>query len=224
MGSGEARATFSELLSSEDLAALRERGGRRRFRRGAILMGEGQAGAEVLLLVSGRVKVSHATAAGRELVLQIRGPGELLGELAVIDERARSSTVEALEPVEALAISAADFRALLDARPSLAAVLMRSLSDKLRDVDRRRIELGATQTLGRVAARLLELADEYGSAGERGIVIELPITQEELAGWTGSSREAVAKALQTLRRLGLVSTGRRRITVLDREGLARQAP
>ncbi len=87
----------------------------------------------------------------------------------------------------------------------------------------RRIEFASAQTHGRVAARLLELADRHGEPDGEAIVITLPISQEELAGWTGSSREAVAKALATLRDLDLIRTERRRITVLDAAGLMRQS-
>jgi CRP/FNR family transcriptional regulator, cyclic AMP receptor protein len=217
------RVEFLELLEPEDREALRARGAVRRFRSGATLMYEGQAGEEVLLLLEGRVKVTSITAEGREIVLRFCGPGELLGELSVLEERPRSSTVEALESVEALAISGTDFRALAESRPSLALALFRMISHRFRDADRKRIEFGASHTLGRVAARLVELAERYGGLGEGGTVIDLPISQEELAGWTGSSREAVAKALQTLRQLGLITTERRRITVLDPEGLRRQS-
>jgi CRP-like cAMP-binding protein len=219
-GSGEFLAT----LDPGDRDALLARGGTRRFRAGASLMHEGQAGDEVMVLVEGRVKVTTTTREGKEIVLRFCGPGELLGELSVIDDRPRSGTVEALEPVEALAISAAEFRALLNARPTMAISLLRVIARRFLDADRKRIEFAAAQTLGRVAARLIELAERYGEADERGaIAISLRISQEELAGWTGSSREAVAGALQTLRGLNLISTERRRITVLDLDGLSAQA-
>ena len=185
-------------------------------------MHEGGPGAEVMLLVSGRVKVSVTTAEGREIVLGFQGPGELIGELAVIDERPRTGTSEALEPVEVLAVAAPEFRALLE-RPGFARAMMRSLVARFRDADRRRVEFAAAQTLGRVAARLLELMERHGEPTEDGVAITLPISQEELAGWTGSSREAVAKALATLRELGAIRTERRRITVLDAEALGRRA-
>ena len=215
-------ASVLELLDEADRRELERRGGRRRFKTGSTLMHEGSRGAEVLMLVSGRVKASVTNADGREVVLGFGGPGDLVGELALIDDRARSSTVEALEEVEAIAVSAPDFRALL-ARPGFAGALLRSLAQRFRDVDRRRIEFASAQTHGRVAARLLELADRHGEPDGEAIVITLPISQEELAGWTGSSREAVAKALATLRDLDLIRTERRRITVLDAAGLMRQS-
>jgi CRP/FNR family cyclic AMP-dependent transcriptional regulator len=85
------------------------------------------------------------------------------------------------------------------------------------------VEFGTSDTIGRVAARLVELAERYGRPSEHGVRIDLPITQEELASWVGSSREGVNKALHTLRGLHWVETERRSITVLDVEALRRRA-
>jgi CRP/FNR family transcriptional regulator, cyclic AMP receptor protein len=216
--------TVLDQLADEDRRELEARGGHRRFKAGSTLMHEGSPSSEVLLLLRGRVKVTVTTAEGREVVLQFCGPGDLIGELSVIDGGSRSATAEALESVEALAVSAVGFRAMIDERPGLAGTLLRSLVRRFRDADRKRIEFAAAQTLGRVAVRLVELVDRYGEPSDAGIAITLPISQEELAGWTGSSREAVAKALHTLRSLGLIRTQRRHIVVLDEEALRRQAP
>jgi CRP/FNR family transcriptional regulator, cyclic AMP receptor protein len=215
--------SFLALLDEPDRREFEDRAATRRFKAGSTLMHEGAPGAEVMLLLRGRVKVTVTTVEGREIVLQFCGPGELLGELSVIDEVPRSGTTEALEPIEALAISATDFRALVATRPGFANALVRHLVHRYRNADRMRIEFAAAQTLGRVAARLVELVDRHGETAEDGMVITLPLSQEELAGWTGSSREAVAKALQALRSLGLIRTERRRITVLDVDALRRQA-
>jgi CRP/FNR family transcriptional regulator, cyclic AMP receptor protein len=212
-----------DLLEEDDRREFEARAGRRRFKAGSTLTHEGAPGSEVLVIVSGRVKITVTTAAGREIVLQFCGPGDLVGEFAVIDRGSRSGTAEALEPVEALAISAADFRAMIETMPGFAVALLRSVVRRFRDSDRMRVEFAAAQTLGRVAARLIELADRHGEPVDGGIAITLPLSQEELAGWTGSSREAVAKALHTLRALGYIRTERRRIIVLDEEELRRQA-
>jgi CRP/FNR family transcriptional regulator, cyclic AMP receptor protein len=217
------RSSFLGLLEADDRRELEARAGHRRFKVGSTLMHEGGPGAEVLLVLSGRVKVAVTTAGGREIVLQFCGPGELIGDLAVIDRESRSGTAEAMEPVEALAISAPDFNAMIERRPGFAAALLRDLVRRFRDADRRRVEFAAAQTLGRVGARLVELADRHGERVDGGVAITLPISQEELAGWTGSSREAVAKALATLRDLGYIRTERRRITVLDEDGLRARA-
>jgi CRP/FNR family transcriptional regulator, cyclic AMP receptor protein len=215
---------FLSLLDAEDREALLARAGRRRFRRGALLIHEGDPGDEVFALLSGRVKVVGTTRDGRDVIVRFAGPGELLGELAVIDGQPRLASIEAIDAVEALAISGREFRALLDSHPGISVALLRSLARRFRGADRARVEFAASQTLGRVAARLLELIDRYGEpAGDGAVAIDLPLSQEELAGWTASSREAVAKALQTLRNLGIVSTERRRITVLDPEALRNHA-
>lgn len=185
-------------------------------------MHAGQAGNEVMVLISGRVKVTYLTEEGREVVLDFRGPGDLIGEIAVVDGRPRANDVQALDAVEALTVPAADFKTLVAGRPTFANQLLRDVLRRFRDSDRKLVEFGASHAIGRVAARLVELVDRFGTVTSSGHVIDLPITQEELAGWTGASREAVAKALHTLRASGLIATDRRLITVLDLEGLKRR--
>jgi CRP-like cAMP-binding protein len=214
---------FLGALAPQEAASLRQCAVPRRFRRGQALFHEGAASDRVLALVSGRVKISTTTDEGKEVVLAYRGPGDLLGELSVIDGQPRSAGAEAIEPVQALAIAAADFRAFLVAHPHVGLMLLHTLSRRLRDADRKRVEYGAHDTVGRVAARLLELANRYGEPVTDGVRIGLPLTQEELAGWTGASRESVSKALQTLRNAGWVATERRRITVIDQDALRRRS-
>lgn len=213
---------FFADLDPADREAITSRSGRRRVRAGSTVMYEGQPGTEVLVLISGRVKVTYLTREGREVVLDFRGPGDLLGEMAVVDGNPRSNTVSAIEDAEVLAIPAPAFKALVASSPTLANALLRTMIRRFRDADRKLIEFGASQTVGRVAARLVEMVERFGKVTPAGHVIDLPITQDELAGWTGASREAVAKALHSLRELGLITTDRRRFTVLDREGLERR--
>jgi CRP-like cAMP-binding protein len=195
----------------------------RRFARGAALFHERQPSDRVAMLLAGRVKLYSTTVDGREVLFEVRGPGELLGELGSIDGRPRSASALALEPVEALVVPAADFRSIIERSPRAAVHLLGVVAGRLREADRRRVEYAAFDTVGRVAARLVELAGRYGEPGPEGVLIDLTITQEELAGWTGASREAVSKALHQLRGLGWIETGRRRIRVLDLEELRRRA-
>jgi CRP-like cAMP-binding protein len=97
------------------------------------------------------------------------------------------------------------------------------LSSRLRDADEKRIEFSAYDSVGRVARRLVEMAARFGDPQDQGLRITLPLSQEELAGWTGSSREAVSKALQSLRSKGLIETERRAVTILDLPRLASRA-
>jgi CRP/FNR family transcriptional regulator, cyclic AMP receptor protein len=214
---------FLDALSEEEAAYLRARGAKRRFPRGDALFREQEPSDRVMLLLAGRVKIASVAVDGRESVLAFRGPGEVLGELSAIDGKPRSAGVTAVDPVVALVIPTRAFRAFLERSPRASLWILERLVARLREADRKRAEYGTSDTIGRVAARLVELAERYGRPSEHGVRIDLPITQEELASWVGSSREGVNKALHTLRGLHWVETERRSITVLDMEALRRRA-
>lgn len=215
--------TFLALLSDGDRDALLVRGGRRRFARGEHLMHQGEPGDRVIVLLEGHVKASYVDSEGRELVLSFRGPGDVLGELTFTHGEPRSSNVTAIEPVEARALAASEFRAYLEDRPTAALTLIDVISRRFRDANRARAQFGDLDTVGRVAARLIELCERYGDPTGSGIEIALPVSQEDLGSWTASSRASVAGALRTMREQGWIKTERRRITVLDLPALSRRA-
>jgi CRP/FNR family cyclic AMP-dependent transcriptional regulator len=214
---------FLAALSTEETAALRAPAVVRSFPRGTALFHERQAADRVLVVLQGCVKLSCVSDGGKEVVLAIRGPGDLLGELAAIDGEPRSATATALEAVEALSLSAGDFRSFLEAHPRAALTLLTVLTRRLRDADRKRVEFAAEDTMTRVAARIVELSERFGDKVARGLEIDLPISQEELAGWTGCSRDSVVNALLAMRGLGWIETQRRQILVRDIDALRRHA-
>ena len=213
---------FSDSLTPAESAALESTGIRRTYVRGQALFHEHGAPDRVLVLLSGFVKLSRLSEDGREVILAIRGPGDLIGEQSAIDGRPRSATATALDHVTSLVLSKSDFLGLLEREPRIAIVVLKMLSNRLRESDVGRMELSLQDATARVAARILELSKRFGDDGETGVEIHLPISQEELAGWTGCSRDSVVKALQAMRSLGWIETGRRRITVLDRDALHRR--
>lgn len=198
-----------------------ELGRAKRFRKGAVLFAEGDRADRVVVIAGGQVKVTRATDAGREVVLGVRGPGEVLGELSALDGGVCSATAVALGPVEASVIPASTFRQYLAEQPGAAYRLLDVVVRRLREADRVRVEFGAFDTVARVASRLVELARTHGAPVAEGVEISLPLSQDELAGWVGASREAVAKALRQLRAAGCIETGRRRIVVRDLDRLDR---
>jgi CRP/FNR family cyclic AMP-dependent transcriptional regulator len=214
---------FMARLDPADRAALVERGRQRRFPAGASLFLEGDSCSTVIIVVSGRVKAFSLTEQGEEIVLAVRGPGALLGELSAVDGAPRGSSVAALEPVAALVVPIGSFFEFLRLHGGAATVLLQMVTSRLRDADRKRVEFAAFDIAARVARRLVELADRFGEPDEHGVRISVALSQDELAGWVGASREAVAKALRVLRTRGFVSTGRRTMTVLDLDGLRRRA-
>jgi CRP-like cAMP-binding protein len=217
-------AGWFALLPARERAAFHDRGVDRRYQPGATLFHEGDLSEFVVVVLKGRVKVSVATPNGKEVVLAVRTPGEVLGEVSALDASPRSATATAIDAVEARVVAGEEFRQFLAGSPPAALALLVSVCRRLRTSDQRRVEFVALDSTGRVAGRLVELADQFGvPSPDGGIRIDVPITQEELAGWTGSSREAVGKALQTLRRRGWILTGRRRIIVADLEALRSRA-
>jgi CRP-like cAMP-binding protein len=214
---------FLDALTEDERSWLQERGVVRSFPQGTALFHEKQGSDRVMLVLEGRVKIATSSEDGKERVLAFRGQGEALGELSAIDGRPPSASVIAVDPVQALVLPAADFRAFLEHNPRVMFFLMQRLIGRLREADRKRVEFGTTDTIGRVAARLLELSERYGKRTPEGVRIDLPITQEELASWVGSSREGVNKALNTLKALHWIDMERRSITVLEMESLRRRA-
>jgi CRP-like cAMP-binding protein len=160
---------------------------------------------------------------GHELILALRGPGDVIGELSAVDDSPRSATAVAIEPVEALVVSAADFASFMQRTPTAALALVRVLSRRLREADRMRLEFAAGDSVGRVAARLTELCEQFGQPDGDAVRIDLSLSQEELAAWTACSREAVSKALQAMRRMGWIETRRRGITVLNPDSVRGRA-
>jgi CRP-like cAMP-binding protein len=214
---------FWSALPSPDQAAMLAAGTVRTYARGRALLLQEQMPDAVIVLRSGQVKVSRSTTTGREVVLAIRGPGELLGELAALDGQPRSASVVALEPVEALVLSPHAFRTFLAEHPAASMALLGMLTRRLRDADAKRAGFSSLTTLGRVAERVLELAERFGTEEQGYTRIELRISQDELAAWSGASLESAVRALATMRSLHWIETGRREIRVLDMEAVRRAA-
>lgn len=188
--------TFMQRLTDGERDELIALGIRRRFPRDSVLMFQDEPEEHLLLLLGGRVKVTRAAADAHELLLAIRDRGDLLGELGFIDGQPRLATVTALEDAEAVLLPGREFRAHLESNPRVAIVLLESVALRFRESTVRRLQFAASDTLGRLAARLVELADRYGEPGPGGsLLVTMPISQDDLASWTGASRAGVAAGL-----------------------------
>jgi CRP/FNR family cyclic AMP-dependent transcriptional regulator len=203
---------FASGLSEAERHALFGAGRPRTYPRNARVFCEGDHSDFVVVIVEGRAKVLVTTRDGGESVLGVRGRGSLVGELAAFDGGPRVATVVALEPLTVRLLTAEEFRAFVARQPGAGVELIRMLIGRLREADRRRAEFGTYDTLPRVARLLGELVTDDRP-------LEVRLSQDEIAGLVGASRESVARALGTLRRRGLVSTGRRTITVVDLDEL-----
>jgi len=215
--------TFLAMLDERERDALLALGRRRRFGARTVLIFEDDSDEQVLILLSGRVKVTQDSHGGREIILSIRDPGDILGELGFIDRRPRAATVSALEDVEAMAVAGRLFREHLESTPRVAVVLLETVARRFRDATARRSERVASDTMGRLAARMVELGERYGTPSDGVIAIDSPLSQDELAQWTGASRAGVAQALQAMRELGWIQTTRRRLTLVKPDALRARA-
>lgn len=206
---------FLRQLGTVDAEALVHQVRRKAVPKAQSILHAGAAGDDVVLVLAGRVKLLAYGTEGREVVLAIRGPGELIGEMAALGGQRRTATAIAVDDVEAGYLGADELRAFLLDHPDAALVLIRTLVRRLAEADRDRIDLATQDSVGRVAKRLLELAIDHGAPADHGTRIELSLSQDELASWTGATRETVSRALRLMRGLGWVATDHRSITVLD---------
>lgn len=212
--------TFFAGLDAVERESLLARGVKRAFQRGSVLMFQEDPDDRVMVILGGRVKVVRIDEHGHDLMLSIRDPGDVLGELAFIDGGPRVATVSALGPTQALVMPAETFRRHLETTPRVAVVLLEIVARRFRAATEQRAQLGTLDTMGRLAARILELAERYGEPDSDGdTIVTLPISREDLATWTGASRAGLADAMRRLRELGWVQTDGRRLIVRDTDAL-----
>ena len=216
-------ASFLGGLAAADLEALHAAARIRRYRSGELLLREGDAPSAVLAILAGTVKLTKTATSGREAVLELRGAGEVVGELGAIDGQSRSASAVALGEVEALVLPADGFNALLRERGGLAHQLLITEVARIREASGRQLELGTADVVGRVCRRLAELAASHGVPMDGGVLVRGAISQQELADWSGISRDGVVRALGELRRLGWVDTGRQRLLIRDLGAITRRA-
>ncbi len=211
---------FLELLSPADANDVLALGVRRRLPARSILFHEGDEGTACAIVTEGRLKASYWSADGREVLLNVHRPGEAVGVVSVIDGDVRTASVSALEPVDIVMVPREALLELSSQRPAVAFALMNELCHLFRTSNRKQLDFGTLDTLGRVARQLATLAESFGEAHPDGLLIDLPLTQQDLANWVGASREAAGKAMQHLERLGYVSSPRRRqVVVRDLDAL-----
>ena len=200
-------------LPPELMEQLRGRTALGRYRRGDPVFEKGDPATQLFVVFSGRVAIVAKTSDGRESVLTVLGPGALFGEMAMFDSGVRSAHARALTTVHLIAVDFDDVRDVLARRPEVMWTVVRILARRLRATDEALADAIFLDVTGRTAKRLLELAD-----GENEF--RMPLTQEELAGMVGASRERVNKAIALFVKLGWIEiTGRSRYRIVNREEL-----
>ena len=206
---------FAELDDSA-LEAVAGASASRELRRGDVIFTEGAEPDHLYVVEDGRIAIASKSDDGRESVFALMERGDLFGEMGLLDGLGRSAEARALEPSQIVEIPYGPVRQAFEARPELLWGVVALLAGRLRSMDAQLADSVFLDVTGRTAKRLLDMAGEQDE-------FLLPITQEELAGMVGASRERVNKAIASFVRLGWIDQSDRRYRILDREQLSRRA-
>jgi CRP/FNR family transcriptional regulator, cyclic AMP receptor protein len=191
--------------------------------RGHIVFSEGDIGDRLFIVIDGKVKITRASADGRENLIAVLGTGEMFGELSLFDPGPRTASVSAITDSTLASLDHDDLRPLLLERPGVAVELLQALAQRLRRTNEAMADLVFTDVPGRVAKALLDLADKFGVVEADGTRVRHDLTQEELAQLVGASRETVNKALSEFAHRGWLRIEGRSVLLLEPDRLARRA-
>lgn len=215
------RVPVFSTLSSEELEHVAQVAVPRRFEAGEVVFKEGDEGSTCYIVRSGRARAVREHADGRSITLAHFGPGDIFGEMAMLDGERRSATVESIEATDAIAILSADMHRLLREYPDISVKLIAALGQRLRETNERLARQSFQTVQSRVAAALAELVLTARMEGQTEGDVVIMSTQAELAQLAGSSRESASRFLAVLERAGIISQGRGKLTVHDPEALGR---
>ena len=184
---------------------------------------EGDRGERLYIITDGKMKLGHTSKDGRESLLAVLGPGELLGELSLFDPGPRTATATALTETSLMGLGHGALRPWLTGRPEVAEALLQALAQRLRRTNEQMADLVFSDVPGRVAKTLLELGEKFGRPLPDGIHVTHDMTQEELAQLVGASRETVNKALADFAARGWIRLESRSVILIDPERLDRRS-
>lgn len=207
-------------LSPEQLSRLEARARVRRFERNSPIYAPGDQADGVLLLSEGRVRICDFTAEGKQAILAFIEPGELFGELAVVDAAPREERAEAIVPSTVIFIPGDVIRSLIETVPDVSLGITRLIGLRRRRIERRLKALLFRSNRERLVHLLLDLAEQYGRTETRGLRIGLRLSHQDLANVIGSTRETVTITLGELQNDGLILVARQTLVLTDLQRLA----
>ena len=202
--------TFQKLLKVVELREIRRR---------QVVYLPGDPGDAVYFVNGGRLKVSKVTRDGKELTLAYRVPGEIFGELCLIEGGPREEMAEAMENALISVVDRALFEQILNKEGAIGARLVKVVAQRRREVENKIEQLIFKDVNAKLAELLLRLGDEYGIEDTRGTLVSLKITHQEMANLIGSTRETVSLTLSQFKRRGFIHTDGRKVILADRDGL-----
>lgn len=210
---------FFADLNEMELDDLSQSLVKRRFSSGQVVFHLGDPGGLLYLIDSGRVKIFYPSNDGHEIVLAILGGEDFFGELALFDDSPRSATAETVENTTVYTLNRSEFLRYLSGNPGLSIKMLSTLARRIRIMNEQMSDVFFLDLPGRLARKLLLLAEDHGEPVDDGVHIPLSLTQTDLAEMTGATRVSVNKALRRFRDAGWVSVSRKRFTIHDQSAL-----
>ena len=215
------RVWLFNALAKDDLVRLSELARTRVYKARETIVTKGEPANEFFVLLRGRAKVTAQGADGADTAINVMGPGEVFGEIGVLDGQPRSATVTTLEECEMAVVDKRAFHGLLEASPPVAIKLLAVLAGRIRELTTRVEDRAFLDVPARLAKQLLWLAGNHGTESESGarVRIELKLSQQELGDFIGATRESVNKNLRDWSRSGFIKHERDYLEILDLDAL-----
>src|SRR5262249_47633470 len=213
------RTTIFRRLSPDDRQRLAAVARVRSFEKGETIFSEGDESETLYTVVAGRVKVSKMTARGSDVILEIFGPGDPVGAVAVYESRAYPATAVALEPTRCVLIPRQTFFALLEAHPSMVRGLLIGLTHRLVELTNRLAELTGGRVEARLARFFLKMASEMGEQRSDGVFVPMVLSRQEIADMIGTTIETSIRTMSRWGKDDLVRTEKDGFLVVDRPAL-----
>ncbi len=207
------QVTIFSSLNDDEIRDMMTVAKTRRFRAGEVIFHRDDPGQVLYIIKEGKVKICLISTDGQELSLVVFGKGEYFGEFALLDGLPRSADAIALENVVCYTVQRSDFHNVIMKNPKIAIQVLEVLVKRLRSTDQQVEDLIFLDVYGRVAKKLLELAETHGTKVTDGTRIDVRLTQQELASMVGASRESVNKVMGYFMDRGVISTDKHRITL-----------
>jgi CRP-like cAMP-binding protein len=195
----------------------------RTVRRGQTIFQKGDAGSTMIAVLSGRVRISSTSPDGREVTLNMIDAGEVFGEMALLDGKPRSADATALEDSHLMLVERRHFLPHLETNHDLAIRLIDVLCDRLRETSETVGSFAMLDLPGRLARRLLSLAEDYGKTQRGEVRLDIRLSHTDLGRFVGGSRESVNKQMRAWEEEGIVARDASRIVLRDMAGLRRIA-
>lgn len=211
---------FFATLSPEAIAAANERFREQGFVAGETITYSDEPAAFLYVVASGQVKLLHHTLAGKDVLLDVLTPGEFFGNLSAQENAVYTETAVAQTGVCVLAVATQAFRAILEQHPAAALAVLDLTNSRLQATQERVRQLSAYPVEQRIAATLLRLAEKLGEEQEMGLLIQTPLSREDLAQMTGTTPESTSRVMSQMQKEGLITSGRQWVAITDQPALA----